>query len=79
MPKTTSSKSRKSGKCKPWCPPATIYAVLVVISTVLNLIALFKYDDIFNDGENKYVYFAVHLLVSGLWTWLLYWLCSNCH
>ncbi len=69
----------KNTKCKPWCPPATIYAVLVIISTVLNLIAMYKYDHLYNNGENKILYFFVHLFVSGLWLWLLYYLCANCH
>ena len=74
MPKTNNCK-RSSG----WCPPATIYAVIVVVLTILNLVGMYRYDDLYNNGENKYLYFFVHLFVSGLWLWLLYYLCANCH
>ena len=66
-------------RCKGWCPPAVIYLTLAIISTLLSLFTSHYHDDMYYDGEHKVLYTMVHLLFVGMWTWLLYWLCSNCH
>ena len=66
-------------RCKGWCPPAVIYLTLAIISTVLSLFTSHHHDDMHYDGEHKVLYTMVHLIFVGMWTWLLYWLCSNCH
>ena len=69
----------KNLKCKGWCPPAVIYAVLAVFSTVISLFVSTKYDNIKNNGINKMLYVSLHVTGLAFWTWFLYWLCSNCY
>jgi cell division protein FtsW (lipid II flippase) len=66
-------------RCKGWCPPAVIYLTLAIISTVLSLFTSHRHDDMNYDGENKVLYTIIHLIFVGMWTAILYWLCSNCH
>jgi len=66
-------------KCKGWCPPAVIYLTLALVSTVISLLTSHYHDDINYNGENKSLYTIVHLIGVALWTYVLYWLCYNCH
>jgi len=66
-------------KCQGWCWPAVIYAFLVVVSLVL---VLFQDVSLLTEGEVSQMRLAslfFHVIMGVLWTWLLYWLCSNCH
>jgi uncharacterized protein with PQ loop repeat len=66
-------------KCEGWCPPTIIYLVLSIVTTFISLLTVHKYDDMKYNGVNKVLYTIIHLFGVGLWTWLLYWLCSNCY
>lgn len=70
---------KNSMKCPGWCPPAVIYAVLSVSTTIISLFVTSHYDDMKNHGLNKVLYAILHLVGVAIWTWVLYWLCSNCH
>ena len=65
--------------CKGWCPPAVIYLTLALVSTVISLFTSHYYDDVNYNGEHKALYTLVHLVGVALWTFVLYWLCYNCH
>jgi uncharacterized protein with PQ loop repeat len=66
-------------KCQGFCPPTIIYLVLSIVTTFVSLMTSHQYDNIQNNGVNKVLYTIIHLCGVGLWTWLLYWLCSNCY
>jgi hypothetical protein len=66
-------------KCSGWCPPTVIYIVLAVTSTIISLFVTNHYDNLQNQGANKVLYAIIHLVGFSFWTWVLYWLCSNCH
>jgi hypothetical protein len=66
-------------KCPGWCPPVVIYIILAVSSTVISLFVTSHYDDMNNQGVNKVLYAIIHLSGISIWTWVLYWLCFNCH
>ena len=66
-------------KCQGWCPPTVIYLVLSIVTTFVSLMTAHKYDDMKYNGVNKVLYTILHLCGIFLWTWFLYWLCSNCH
>jgi hypothetical protein len=70
---------KNSIKCSGWCPPVVIYIVLAVSSTIISLFATSRYDDMNNQGVNKVLYSIIHLSGISIWTWVLYWLCSNCY
>ena len=69
----------KLSKCNGWCPPTVIYLVLAVATTFVSLMTSHKYDEVQTNGSNKVLYTLSHLVVVAFWTWVLYWLCSNCH
>ena len=66
-------------KCQGWCPPTVIYLVLSIATTFFSLMTAHKYDDMLYEGKNKVVYTISHLFFIGLWTGILYWLCSSCY
>ena len=66
-------------QCSGWCPPTLIYVVLAIASTIISLFVTNHYDNLKNQGANKVLYAIIHLVVVSFWTWVLYWLCSNCH
>ncbi len=70
---------KNSTKCSGWCPPTIIYVVLAVTSTIISLFVTNHYDNLKNQGANKVLYAIIHLVGISFWTWVLYWLCSNCH
>jgi uncharacterized membrane protein len=66
-------------KCQGWCPPTVIYLVLSIVTTFVSLMTVHRYEDMNNHGINKVLHTISHLFFIGLWTCLLYWLCSNCY
>lgn len=67
-------------KCDGWCWPAIIYAVLVIISLVLTILQdVDSLMDTQQISQLRLASFIFHIIMGGFWTWLLYWLCSNCY
>lgn len=69
---------KNMAKCYGWCYPAVIYAILAIISLAMTLLQDFSH---LGENENKFriSIFVFHTLMALFWTWVLYWLCSNCH
>ncbi len=60
--------------CSGWCLPTVIYLILSIISVVSSLfidIGVFK--------EFGIILFFGHLIITSLFIYLMYWLCSNCN
>ena len=66
--------------CSGWCVPTVIYAILAIISILINLFQA-PPENIDRDQYIKYKLrnLLVQVVVASLWTLLMYWLCSNCH
>ena len=64
-------------KCDGWCYPAIIYVTLAVLSLLITLL-----QDLSHLGEQegrfRVAVVVFHVIMMGFWTWVLYWLCSNC-
>lgn len=63
--------------CNGWCWPAVIYVTLAVLSLLITLL-----QDLSHLGEQEGRFrvsiIVFHVIMMAFWTWLLYWLCSNC-
>lgn len=66
-------------KCQGWCLPAIVYLVLAVISLGLALLQDLSHLNEDDAMRVKTATFLFHVVWAAFWTWLLYWLCSNCH
>jgi len=64
-------------KCDGWCWPAVIYVTLAAVSLLLTLM-----QDLSHLGEHegnfRIAVVVFHVLMALFWTWVLYWLCTNC-
>ena len=61
-------------ECSGWCIPTIIYLVLAIISIIGSLFTNFSE---FSAGVGLLM-FLVNAVITGLWLYLMYWLCSTC-
>ena len=64
--------------CVGWCKPTEIYFWLSLFSILGNLLFSTKVDEQYG-GQNKVLLIFFHAFGSLVWTFILYWLCSNCY
>ena len=77
--KSKSMKSSNTKSCNGWCWPAIIYVAFVMFSLVATLLRDTTGMDEGSVKRFRVGSFIFHIVMAIFWTWLIYWLCSNCY
>ena len=80
VPPTPLTTAVQNVQCNGWCAPVYIQLILIVLSFfgfIMRTVVSLKEKP--NNITLSFIMYFLHLIVALLWTYLLYWLCANCH